>query len=289
MVSRREALGWTTVWKCNLASFTVGLARVAIIITAIAVVIPLGLAAQEASKTPDQTGQNSKPSDQPGQENPKPPDQPETLAEHVSDAAKKPAEIFNLLERKSIVFPDIAANTQALTPVQKFELFVDNSVSVNAIMESALGSAIGQADDSPTGFGEGWNAYGKRFGSSLARGASGEFFGTFILASALHEDPRFFPQKHPGLARGVKYSVRRIFVTRSDDGREVKNVSGLVGPLLGESLANAYWPDRNRTAGDTLFRYGLDLASRVGGNLLREYWPVIYRKIDRTGAAAAGQ
>jgi len=289
MLSRGEVLGWIAVRKCNLASFTVGLARVLIIITATAVAIPLGLAAQEAPKTQDQTGQNSKPSEQAGPENPKPPGQSESVGDHVSDAAKKPVEIFNLLERKSIVFPDIAANTQALTPVQKFQLFVDNSVSVNAIMESALGSAIGQADDSPTGFGEGWNAYGKRFGSSLARGASGEFFGTFVLASALHEDPRFFPQRHPGLARGVKYSVRRIFVTRSDDGREVKNVSGLLGPLLGESLANAYWPDRNRTAGDTLFRYGLDLASRVGGNLLREYWPVIYRRIDRTAPAAAGR
>ncbi len=195
----------------------------------------------------------------------------------------KPVDVFNLLERKSIVFPDIAADTQPLSPGQKFELFVDNSVSVHAVMGSALGSAIGQADDSPTGFGQGWNAYGKRFGSSLARGASGQFFGTFVLASALHEDPRFFPQRHPGLARGVKYSLRRLFVTRSDDGREVANVSGLVGPLMGEGLANAYWPDSNRTAGDTLLRYGIGLATQAGANLLREYWPVIERKLNRSG------
>lgn len=218
------------------------------------------------------------------QEAPKAPGQNETLGKQVSDAAKKPVQLFNLLDHKSIVFPDIAASTNPLSPGRKFQLFVDNSISVHTVLWSALGSAVGQADDSPTGFGEGWNDYGKRFGSSMARQASGQFFGTFVLASALHEDPRFFPERNPGFAHGVKYSAWRIFVTRNDAGQNVANVSGLLGPLLGEGLANAYWPDRNRTVGDTLLRYGLDLATRAGGNMLREYWPVVYRKIGHSSA-----
>ena len=251
-------------------------ARASIVIIVIALVSVARTVAQETPKPGDQTGQ----------ENPKPPGQPQTIGGQVTGVAKKPVEIFNLLERKSIVFPDIAANTQPLSPAQKFKLFVDNSISVHAIMGSALGSAIGQADDSPTGFGQGWNAYGKRFGSSMARGASGEFFGTFVLASALHEDPRFFPEINPSFGHSVKYSVQRLFVTRNDAGRDVANVSGLLGPLLGEGLANAYWPDRNRTAGDTLLRYGVGLATRAGGNMLREYWPTVHRKLFRSAAPA---
>lgn len=238
--------------------------------------------AQDASKQPSQPDQgNSAPSNQAGQETAKP---PETLAQQVTDVAKKPVEVLNLLDKKSIVFPDIAASTQKLTTGQKFQLFVDNSVSVHTILWSVVGSAVGQASNSPTGWGQGWGAYGDRFGSSLAREASGEFFGTFILASALHQDPRFFPQRHPGFSKGVKYSIQRVFITRTDDGRNQTNWSGLAGPLLGEGLANAYWPDRNRTVGDTFFRYGLDIATRVGGNLLREYWPIISRKIERSGS-----
>jgi len=219
---------------------------------------------------------------------PKPAGQSESLASQVSDAAKKPVQLFNLLDRKSIVFPDIAANTNPLSSGQKFELFVDNSISVHTILWSALGSSVGQAENSPTGFGQGWDAYGKRFGSSMARQASSQFFGTFVLASALHQDPRFFPEVNPGFFQAVKYSVTRVFVTRSDDGLRVMNTSGLIGPLLGEGLANAYWPDRNRTVGDTFFRYGLDLATRAGGNMLREYWPVVYRKMGhRTSAQGA--
>ncbi|MGA7969990.1 MAG: hypothetical protein WA800_09055 [Terriglobales bacterium] len=227
--------------------------------------------AQDISKPPDQGGQDTQ--------------KPETPGGALAESVKKPVEVFNLLDEKSIVFPDIAASTQPLTPSEKFEMFVDNSISVHTIMWSALGSAVGQADDSPTGFGQGWDAYANRFGSSMARGASSEFFGTFILASAMHYDPRFFPERDPSLGHAIAYSVSRVFISRADDGRRVVNVPGLVGPLLGEALANVYWPDRNRTVGDTFFRYGLDLATRAGGNMLREYWPVVYRKLSHTTAA----
>ncbi len=188
--------------------------------------------------------------------------------------------LYNLLQKKSIVFPDIAANTQPLSPGQKFQLFVDNSISVHTITWAALGSSIGQADNSPTGFGQGWDAYSKRFGSSMARQSSSQFFGTFVLASALHQDPRFYPETRPSFGRAFKYSVQRVFITRSDAGRDVPNVSGLGGTLMAEGLANVYWPERNRTVGDTLLRFGFDLATRVGGNMLRDYWPVFYSKIN---------
>src|SRR5262249_48420567 len=169
--------------------------------------------------------------------------------------------------------------TQRLSTGGKFKLFVDKSISLSTISWAALTSSISQAENSPSGFGQGWDAYGKRFGSSMARTASSEFFGTFVLASALHQDPRFYPETNPPFFHAVKYSVQRVFVTRNDDGKDVANWSGLVGPLMSESLANVYWPDRNRTVGDTLLRYGLDLATKAGGNMFREYWPVVYKKI----------
>jgi hypothetical protein len=225
---------------------------------------------------PAQAQDASKPSDQTGQDNKKP---------ASGMVVQKPAEAVSLLDEKSIIFPDIAASTKPLSPGQKFELFVDNSISVHTVIWSALGAAVGQADNSPTGWGQGWDAYGKRFGGSMGSNASGEFFGTFILASAMHYDPRFFPDKDPTFAHAVGHSLKRIFVTQSDSGKQVMDVPGLVGPLLGEGLANVYWPDRNRTVGDTFFRYGIDIATKAGGNMLREYWPVVYRKLGHSGSA----
>jgi len=203
-------------------------------------------------------------------------------------ALPAPVALYNLLQKKSIVFPDIAYSTERLSTWQKFQLSVDNSVSVDSFTWALLGSAVGQAADSPTGFGQGWDGYAKRFGSDMARQASGEFFGTFLLASALHEDPRFYAEIHPKFFHAVKYSVQRVFIMRSDDGREVVAWARLSGPLMAEGLANAYWPDQNRTVGNTLFRYGLDLASRASGNMLREYWPVLLAKISHAPRPAAG-
>jgi len=235
------------------------------------------VSAQETPKPPLQTQPSPSPAAQP------PPDQAPSAQEPPA-----PVALYNLLQKKSVVFPDIAYSTERLSAGQKFKLFVDNSVSVDSVTWAVLGSAVGQAFDSPTGYGQEWGGYGKRFGSDMAREASSEFFGTFLLASTLHEDPRFYAEIHPKFFHAVKYSVQRVFIMRSDDGRDVVAWSRLGGPLMAEGLANVYWPDRNRTVGDTLFRYGLDLASRAGGNMLREYWPVFLAKISHAPRPAAG-
>jgi len=235
------------------------------------------VSAQETPKPPLPTQPSPSPAAQP------PPDQAPSAQEPPA-----PVALYNLLQKKSVVFPDIAYGTERLSAGQKFQLFVDNSVSVDSVTWAVLGSAVGQAFDSPTGYGQEWGAYGKRFGSDMARQASSEFFGTFLLASTLHEDPRFYAEIHPKFFHAVKYSVQRVFIMRSDDGRDVVAWSRLGGPLMAEGLANVYWPDRNRTVGDTLFRYGLDLASRAGGNMLREYWPVLLAKISHAPRPATG-
>jgi hypothetical protein len=227
------------------------------------------------------------PSAPPAQPSPSPAAMPPAGQVPNAPPAPGPLALYNLLQSKSVVFPDIAYSTERLSAGQKFKLFVDNSVSVDSVTWSALGSLVGQADDSPTGYNQGWNGYGKRFGSDMARQASGEFFGTFLLASALHEDPRFYAEINPGFFHAMKYSVQRVFVMQNDDGRTVVSWSRLGGPLMAEGLANVYYPDRNRTVGDTLFRYGLDLASRAGGNMLREYWPVFLARISHTRQPAA--
>jgi hypothetical protein len=225
------------------------------------------------------------------QETPKPQTQTGTSsADQTTSAPSKtpPAALYDQLQKKSIFFPDIASSTERLSTGQKFKLFVDNSISLHTLAWAAMGSAVNQAQNSPTGYGQGWDAYAKRFGSSMGRQASSNFFGEFVLASALHQDPRFYPEANPTFSHAVKYSVQRVFVTRNDDGRDVANWSGLAGPLMAEGLANVYWPDRNRTVGDTFFRYGLDLAQRAGGNMLREYWPVFYGKIHHVSRPTPG-
>jgi hypothetical protein len=216
------------------------------------------------------------------------PDAPSTTQANNSAPRHSPSgAFFSTLQRKSLVFPDIATSEGPLSSGEKFQLFVNNSISLSRLFASAAGAGIGQATNSPEGYGQGGEGYGKRFGASMARNASSNFFGTFLLASALHQDPRFFPQRNPTFGGSVKYAVRRLFITRSDSGHDTANWSGLLGPALGEGLANAYWPEGQRTAGDTLHRYGVDMATTVGYNILRNYWPIFFKRLRGSGSPGA--
>ena len=187
--------------------------------------------------------------------------------------------LFKLLDRKSLVFPDLATSKGPLSGLQKFELAANNSVGLATIGGALIGSAYNQAVDSPSGYGQGGEGYAKRFGSDMARAASINMFGNFLLATTLHQDPRFFVKKDLSFKQSVEYAAVRVVITGTDAGKDQVNYSGLIGPLMAEGLANVYYPDENRSAGETLTRYASDLEWKFGGNLLRQYWPTINKRL----------
>jgi hypothetical protein len=189
-----------------------------------------------------------------------------------------------VLERKSLVFPDLATTKGTLGPWDKFKLATNNSVAVSTIGAALVGAAYGQAVDSLEGYGQGGEGYAKRFGANMARAASDNMFGTFLIASVMHEDPRFYVKKGLSFRQSVKYAAVRVVKTRSDDGQPVTNFAGLLGPLAGEALANTYYPEGSRGVGDTFIRYSADLGWRFAGNLLKQYWPDINKKLRLTPA-----
>jgi len=205
--------------------------------------------------------------------------QQETKPGTMMNTMQSSAEFVSLLDRKSRVFPVLATNTGPLSPREKFKLFANNSVAISGFVAAGMNAGINQAYNSPAGYGAGAEGYPKRFGAALARRASSQLFGTFLLASALHQDPRFFVRNDLNLGGSIKYSIRRVFVTRSDSGERVFNWSGLLGMMAAEGLANTYYPDNYRTAGNTFSRFGYDMLGNAGGNLLRQYWPRINRRL----------
>jgi hypothetical protein len=220
------------------------------------------------------------------QEEPKPKELPDAPVAKQEPAPEKHGNAINqtvgVLGRRSLFFPDLATTPTPLRTKQKFELFVDQSVAPSRFISSAFTAGLGQARDSLPGYGQGASGYGKRFGSSMASAASSNFFGTFVLASALHRDPRFFVSMHSGVGYRIGYAITRIVIGRRDDGRNAANWPGMLGPLLAEGLANSYLPEQERTAGNTFQRYGWRIGAYTAGNVLREYWPVIFRSLHLT-------
>src|SRR5213082_1682252 len=220
------------------------------------------------------------------QEQPKPQDLPDAPVARQESAQKRQNRVqttIEVLERRSIFFPDIATSAGPLSVKQKFELFADQSIAPSRLLSSAAGAGIGQAQNSLAAYGQGMAGYGKRFGTSMATAASTNFFGTFVISSALHRDPRYFVTLHGGFGHRVGYALSRIVVARTDEGKDAANWAGMLGPLLAES----YLPVEEQTAGRTFQRYGIRIGLYTASNALREYWPTIFRSLRISKIAPA--
>jgi hypothetical protein len=214
------------------------------------------------------------------------PPAPSTLPE--SPAPKPPAQnpqkgllqgSIGIMVRRSYFYPDLASTPGPLTSSQKFKLFLTESISASRLLASTAGAGINQARDWPHGFGQGSDGYAKRFGASMATGASSHLFGTFLVPSILRQDPRYFVRYNGSFGVRVKYALRRMVVTRDDDGREVFNWSGIIGPMMAESLATTYLPEHEQTVAKTFERSGVRIGLAAANNLLKEYWPTIFKSL----------
>jgi len=208
------------------------------------------------------------------------PDSPQPKQETApSGAVGTTAKVIGYMTNRSLVFPDIATSSRPLTAGSKFKLFINESISPAYVIAAASSAGISQARNVPSAYGQGWDAYGGRFGAAMGRASSNSFFATFLFATALHQDPRFYPEINPSFWGAVKYSTKRLVITRNDAGDSVVNASGLLGPFAAEGLANAYLPVSEQTAGKSLERVGIDFAWRFAGNMFKDYWPKIFHDL----------
>jgi len=203
------------------------------------------------------------------------PDSPKPLGQ-TNPAVDTTARFIGYVTNPSFVFPDIAHSEGPLSKPEKFRLFVNESISPPYILVGGISAAYGQAADTPKGYGQGWDAYAERFGAQMARSSSSSFFGTFVFGTLFRQDPRFFPQNRPTFWGSVKYSAQRVFVTRTDSGRDTFDSSGILGTVAAEGLANVYLPASQQTAPKNIERVGIDLAWRFAGNMFKNYWPTLF-------------
>jgi hypothetical protein len=208
------------------------------------------------------------------------PKQEQNSSQQPSDTKFKTT--IAILGKRSVFFPELAFNKGPLTARKKLELSVDETIAPSRFLGSMFTSGIGQARNALPGYGQGWSGYGKRFGSSVASNASNHLFGTFLLPSTLHEDPRYFVKAFGGPRARILYALERVVITRSDTGRSTFNWSGVMGGLMAESLANSYLPDAERTGGKTFSRFGIRIGFSALDNVIKEYWPTIFKSMGIT-------
>jgi len=191
-------------------------------------------------------------------------------------------------------------NTQQLPPLsakQKYAVVARGTFDYVQYPWWAFLSAISQAENSEPGYGQGWGAYGKRFGTAAADGTIENFMTGAVLPSLLHQDPRFYQSSKGGFLRRSEYAVSRIFVTRTDSGGTQFNYSEIVGSALSASISTySYHPKStyvstptnphkfvgsDRTLVNTADVWGSQVAYDTITIVVKEFWPDIHRKLAK--------
>jgi hypothetical protein len=166
-----------------------------------------------------------------------------------------------------------------LTRRQKWSLAVRETMDPFNVANAVVGSGFSQMGNQTPKYGEGAPAFAKRFGAAWADLATQNFFSAGVLATVLHQDPRYYRRgPRSSVMKRVVYSVSRLAVTRQDSGRNTFNASGMLGMVMGIAASNAYYPSQSIRGEVMAARLSTSLTGGVIGNLMSEFWPDIQKK-----------
>ena len=157
-----------------------------------------------------------------------------------------------------------------LTAKMKFKLAFKVSADPVTAAGVFLVAGAKQAGDTPK-YGQGWGAYGKRFGAVATDGFADIMIGGAILPSLLHQDPRYFYQGTGTTGSRIRHAMFSPFVARGDNGRRQPNYSSMGGVLASSALANLYYPRSNRGVGLVFGNFAIGTAERMGASLVQEF------------------
>lgn len=159
-----------------------------------------------------------------------------------------------------------------LTSKQKFELAWRTTIDpVTFVLTGAI-AGIQQAQNTFSGYGQGAQGYGKRFGASYADAVTGTFIGSAILPSLLKQDPRYF-YKGSGSARSrILYALANSVICKGDNKHWQANYSGILGSLAAGGISNLYYPAKNRDGATLTIENALiGIGAAGAGNILQEF------------------
>lgn len=199
------------------------------------------------------------------------------------EPVKAGSPVFNE-DRIMGVMPDyqtVRDTTHWVAPLavrEKWILAAKETLDPFNIATAFLTAAESQAGNQTPKYGEGWANYGRRAYAAQLDFATQNFFSAGVLATILHQDPRYFrrgPQSK--FVRRVFYSIAQLVIAHQDSGRQAFNASGIGGMAMGIAASNLYYPAASRTGTVMGSRVLTSLFGGATGNLMSEFWPDVQK------------
>jgi hypothetical protein len=182
------------------------------------------------------------------------------------------------------IFPNfraVSANTHLppQTVLEKFKTASQDSFDYSSFFIPAFVAGINQATNAVPEFHQGAAGYGRYFWHTFADQTSENYFVEFIVPSITREDTRYYTLGSGGFMKRAEYSLSRVIITRNDAGHNTFNISEVVGAGAAAGVSNFYYPQSQRTFGNTASRWGTSVGIDAGTFLVHEFWPDINHKL----------
>jgi hypothetical protein len=159
-----------------------------------------------------------------------------------------------------------------LTSKQKFNLAWKTVIDPVTIVLVGGVAGVEQAENHFSGYGQGAQGYGKRFGAGYADTLTGTFIGAAILPSLLKQDPRYFYKGTGSMESRALYAIANSVICKGDNGHWQTNYSNILGSLAAGGISNLYYPAQDRDgAGLTFANAGIGLGATAIANLFQEF------------------
>ncbi|HEY7391745.1 MAG TPA: hypothetical protein VH640_24730 [Bryobacteraceae bacterium] len=169
---------------------------------------------------------------------------------------------------------------------EKWKLAAQDAFDPGSFILAAGFAGQGALSRNEPSFGHGVPGYARYFAAAYGDVAIGDFMTGAIYPSLLHQDPRYFRLGTGSTGTRLRHAVTQIFWTRTDSGGHQFNYSEIAGNATAAAIGTAYYPS-NRTAGAVASKWGVQVGVDILGNILKEFWPDVDRKITHKPKSAS--
>jgi hypothetical protein len=201
-----------------------------------------------------------------------------------SDSAQPPAAPEPRDKRLFGIIPNYRTSVlpnpyKPISAKEKFKIGRDDVFDRGTVVLAAAFAGEGQLSNSDRSFGQGAEGYGHYFITAYADLAIGNMMTESVFPTILHQDPRYFRRSAGSGKSRFGYAVKQIFWTHTDSGGTQFNYSEILGNSTAVAISTAYYPE-GRDAGDAVSKLGTQIGVDMLGNVLKEFWPDIHRKLS---------
>jgi len=161
-----------------------------------------------------------------------------------------------------------------------FRDFAHQLFSPGTVLMPAASAGIAQATSDDHAYAPGGEGYAYRFGNAVADNADGKFMRAFLMPTLFNQVEHYRPlgeDKRGG--QRFAHVLAHSFVTKTRNGNNTFNMSGIPASMATAAVGNYYYPDKYATTWHMMQRAGYMQAGYFAGDFWTEFKPDICRSV----------